>query len=69
MEIAAVIFFLIMLAVAFIAFRILKKTIKMAIRALIVLIILTVAIVGSVALWSLDGVFSSDKPIRVERTR
>lgn len=55
MEIAAVVFFLVMLAVAFIAFRVLKKTIKMAMRALIVLVILLIAVVGGAALWSMDG--------------
>ncbi len=55
MEIAAIIFVLIMLAAAFIAFRILKKTIKMAIRAIVVLLILIIAVVGGVALWNMDG--------------
>ena len=54
MEIAAVIFILIMLAVAYIAFRILKKTVKMAFRAIIVLVILAVAVVGGLALWNMD---------------
>ena len=55
MEIAAILFFLVMLAIAYIAFRVLKKTIQMAIRALIVLLILVIAMVGGVALWNLDA--------------
>ncbi len=55
MEIAAVIFVLIMLAVAYVAFRVLKKTLKMAVRAIVVLLIMTIALVGGVALWNMDG--------------
>jgi len=55
MEIAAIIFIVIMLAVAYIAFRILKRTVKMAFRAIIVLLILAVAIAGGLALWNLES--------------
>lgn len=59
-----------MLAIAYIAFRILKKTVKMAMRALIVLLILVVAIVGGIALWSIDGISSSDKsPAKTRKSR
>ena len=53
MEIAAVVFVLVMLGVAFIAFRILKKTLKMAFRAALLLGIVGVAVVGGLILWSL----------------
>ena len=54
MEMAAVIFILIMLAIAYIAFRILKRTLKMAMRAVVVLVILAIAVVGGLALWNMD---------------
>ena len=58
---AAVAFFLVFLAVAFIAFKMLKKTVKMAFRMVIVAVILAVAVAGSAALWALSG-GSSDRP-------
>ena len=61
MEIAAIIFILVMLAVAYMAFRILKKTLKMAFRAVIVLLILGIAIIGGLAIWNMD-LASSIKP-------
>ena len=51
MGIAAIIFIIFLLAVAGVTFFILKRTIKMAIRAIVVLLILLVAIAGSFALW------------------
>lgn len=50
-EIIAIIAILFLLAVVFIAFTMLKKTIKMAIRMIIVAIVLFVTIIGSIALW------------------
>lgn len=61
MEIAAIFFLLVMLVVAYIAFRVLKKTMKMAFRAIIVLVILAIAIAGGLALWSMSGQ-STNKP-------
>lgn len=58
---AAVAFFLIFLAVAFITFKILKRSVKMAVRMLIVAVILAVAVGGSIALWAL-GTGGSDRP-------
>lgn len=49
--VAGIVFFLIFVAVAFIAFKILKKTAGVVLRVLVVLIILAVAIFGSVALF------------------
>ncbi|MEZ5344879.1 MAG: hypothetical protein R2681_04905 [Pyrinomonadaceae bacterium] len=65
MVIAAIIFVLIMLAVAYITFRILKKTVKLAIRALVVLIILAVAAAGGFALWNMN----SGAPAKTARTK
>jgi len=54
--VAAGAFFLILAGAAYIAFKALAKTAKMAIRMFIVVVILVVAVVGSVSLWY----FSSD---------
>lgn len=59
--IAAVAFFAIFLAVAFIAFKMLKRTVKMAFRVAIVAVILAVAVAGSIALWAL-GTGTTEKP-------
>ncbi len=59
MEIAAIIFVLVVLAVAYIAFRLLKRTVKMAVRALVVLMLVFVALAGGTALWFVGG---DDKP-------
>ncbi len=71
MEIAAIIFILVMLAVAYITFRLLKKTVKMAIRAMVVLLILAVTIVGGIALWSINGESDSEnpRPAKTKRSR
>lgn len=45
-----IVFFFVLAAVAFIAYRMLKKTVKMAVRMTIVVAILLIALVGSVAL-------------------
>ena len=62
---AAVVFLLIFLAVAFIAFKMLKRTVKMAFRIAIVVVILAVAVAGSIALWA----FSTAKTPRPTPTR
>ena len=62
---AAVAFFLVFAAVAFIAFKLLKKTVKMAFRMAIVAIILVIAVVGSISFWW----FSGGKTSRPERPR
>lgn len=49
--IAGFVFFLIFAGVAYVAFRILKKTAKMAVRMLVVALILLIAVVGSVSFW------------------
>ena len=59
---AAVASFLILAAVAFIAFKLLKKTLKMAFRMAIAGVILVIAIAGSISFWWLG----SSKPSRPE---
>lgn len=49
--IAAVVFFLVFAGVAYIIFRLLKKTVKMAFRMAIVAVILAIAVAGSVSFW------------------
>ena len=51
---AAIVFFLILVAVAFVAFKLLKKTVGMAIRVLVVLVVLAIA-VGGTAAWFFMG--------------
>ncbi len=59
--IAGIVFFLIFVAVAYIVLRMLKKTVKMAVRLGIVAVILVAAVAGSIAVWYLSG-SSSDAP-------
>ena len=68
MEIAAVVFILIMLAIAYFAFRILKRTLKMAMRAVVVLVILAIAVVGGLAIWNLDAI-SGKSPSASSKSR
>ena len=49
--VVAIAFFLVLAGTAYIAFKALKKTVKMAVRMVIVVVILAVAVVGSVSLW------------------
>ena len=60
--IAAVAFFLIFAAVAYIVFRLLKKTVKMAFRMAIVAVILLIAIAGSVSFWWLGNGKTTPRP-------
>ena len=62
---AAVAFFLVFAAVAFITFKLLRKTVKMAFRMAIVAIILVIAVAGSISFWWLSGTKTS----RPERPR
>ena len=52
---AAAAFFAIFLAVAFVAFKMLKRTVKMAVRLTIVAVIIAIAAIGSIILWTFDG--------------
>ncbi|MEO8650022.1 MAG: hypothetical protein ABI539_12725 [Acidobacteriota bacterium] len=59
---AGAIFFLVFAAAAFIAFRLLKRTVGLAIRAIVVLVILIIAVVGSASLWFYSGGSSTPRP-------
>jgi hypothetical protein len=48
---AGLIFFAVFAAIAYVAFRLLKKTVKMAFRMAVVAAILLVAVVGSLSFW------------------
>jgi apolipoprotein N-acyltransferase len=58
---AAVALFFVLVAVAFIAFRLLKKSVSMLIRLLVVAVILAVAFFGSISLLYFGG-GSSPRP-------
>ncbi|HMT06483.1 MAG TPA: hypothetical protein PKA82_00660 [Pyrinomonadaceae bacterium] len=53
----AVAFFLVLAAVAFIAFKMLKKSVKMAVRMVIVVVIMAIAVTGTIGLW-----YASSRP-------
>jgi hypothetical protein len=59
---AAAVFFLVAAAAAFVAFKLLKKSMKMAFRVAILLIILVIAVAGSIALWSIESA-PSGRPV------
>ncbi len=67
--VAAGAFFLIAAAVAFIAFKMLKKTVKMAFRIVVLVLILGIAAAGSIALWALNSGGPSKPAQRPARTR
>ncbi len=62
-------FLLVLLAVAYVAFRLLKKTVKMAVRMAIVAVIVAIAIVGSVSLWWFGSSSGGSRPPRPSPTR
>ena len=67
---AAIIFVILMLAVAAITFFVLKRAIKMAVRAAIVALILLIAVVGSVSLWWFGTNQTADKqPVIIKKSR
>ncbi len=53
--VAGIGFFLIFVAFAYIVLRMLRKTVKMALRLFIVAVILVAAVVGSIAVWYLSS--------------
>ena len=67
--ITAAAFFVVLSLTAYVAFKALKKTFKMALRLAIVMIILLVAVVGSLSLWwfSFDGVQKQKPPANTRR--
>ncbi|MFN6964603.1 MAG: hypothetical protein ACK4S4_12660 [Pyrinomonadaceae bacterium] len=63
-------FFLIFAVVAYIAFRMMRRTVKMAFRMAVVTIILAVAVVGGLALyWFGTGSSTTSKPAAPSRSR
>ena len=62
MEIAAIVFVIFLIVVAAITFFVLKRALKMAVRAAIVALILLVAIVGGVSLWMFGSDKAAEKP-------
>jgi uncharacterized membrane protein len=62
---AAGLFLAVFVGVAYVVFRLLKKSVKMAFRLAIVAVILVIAIAGSVSFWWLG----SSKPARTEKPR
>lgn len=66
---AAVAFFLIFLPVAFVAFKMLERTVKMVFRIAIVAIILAVAVAGSAAIWVIGTGKSEAQRPRPTRNR
>lgn len=71
MTIAAIIFVIFLLAVAAITFFVMKKAVKMAIRAAIVALILLIAVVGGISLWMFgtDGSGSDNRPAANKKAR
>lgn len=67
--IVAVSFLLVFLGVAFVAFKALKKTVKMAFRVAVVGVILVIAIAGSVSLWYFSSGGTPKLKPPVERRR
>ena len=62
---AAAVFFLVFLGVAYIVFRMMRKTVKMAFRIAIVGVILLIAVAGSAALWAVaTGTTEKPRPTR-----
>jgi flagellar basal body-associated protein FliL len=62
MEITAIGFVVFLVVVAAVTFFVLKKAIKMALRAAIVALILLIAVVGGVSLWMFGADKTSEKP-------
>jgi NADH:ubiquinone oxidoreductase subunit 6 (subunit J) len=61
--IAGAVFFLIFAAVAYIAFRMMRKTVKWAVRITVLLVILLVAVAGSIAIyWKSNSSNKSARP-------
>ena len=65
----AVAFFLLLAGAAYIAFRALKKTVKMAIRMAVVAAILVIAVAGSLSLWYFSSEATPKLKPPVERKR
>lgn len=69
MEIAAIVFILFIIAVAVVTFFILKKAVKMAVRAAIVFLVLIIGIVGATSLWFYSSGSNSGKTPATKKSR
>jgi hypothetical protein len=70
MEIAAIVFVVFLIAIAAVTFFVLKRALKMAVRAAIVALILLIAVVGGVSLWWFGAGSSADKqPATIKKPR
>ena len=69
MEIAAAVFVIFLIAVAAITFFVLKKALKMAIRAAIVALILLIAIAGGISFWLFSEKGSNTRPAANSSTK
>lgn len=67
--IAAAAFFLALAAVAYVAFRLLRKTVKLAFRMAIVAVILAIAVAGSVSFWWLGSSSNANQKTKSPRTK
>ena len=57
-EIAAVVFFLVVFLIAFVGFRLLKKTVKLAFRLMMLFVLLLAAVTGAALLLYMGGFFA-----------
>lgn len=71
MELSAMAFVLFLFATAAITFFVLRKAVKMAIRAAIVALILAIALIGGASLWWFGGAdkTSDNRAVPVKKAR
>ncbi|CAN5622043.1 MAG: hypothetical protein ACR2M8_08430 [Pyrinomonadaceae bacterium] len=67
--IVAIAFFLVFTAAAYVAYKALKKTVKMAFRMTVVAFILVIAVVGSFSLWYFSGGGTQKQKPPTQRSR
>jgi protein-S-isoprenylcysteine O-methyltransferase Ste14 len=59
--VAAVVFFILMIGVAMVVFSMIRRTVKLAFRLLIVGLLLLIAVVGAASLWWFSGANTPSK--------
>ena len=70
MEIALGIFVIFLVVIAAVTFFVLKKAVKMAVRAAIVALVLLIAVVGGISLWWFGANSNADKqPAVIKKSR
>lgn len=67
--IAAVIFLIVFIGLAMIVFTMIRRTVKLALRLLIVGVLLLIAFAGATSLWWFSGSTNKERPAPVRRTR